>query len=439
MNIHFVGIGGIGVSSLARYFLSKGDKISGSDRNSSEIIQELKKEGIEIAIGSHSPDNLKSSIDLLIYTPAALSGNPEIKKAKRRKIKTMSYPEALGELTKDYFTIAVSGTHGKSTTTAMLSLVMIDAGLDPTVIIGTKLKEFDGKNFRKGKSKYLLIEADEYKESFLNYHPNVITITNIDKDHLDYYKNFDNIIRAFSRYFKRLLKGGVIIANGDDKNTAKVLSKNRKTSYYSQKEKEALLIKKIIKIPGEHNISNALAAFKTARFLGISSKSILKSLSTYRGCWRRFEIFKTGYQGVNMVSDYAHHPIELEKTLAGAREKYPKNRIIVVFQPHQHNRTTHFFDDFVRVLSVAPVDKIFLLPIFGVIGRNDKLFTEKNSSKNIAKLSGKNVFYKKNMTEMKRYLLKDMRAKDLVMVIGAGDINNLFLDIKRFFLDKKKK
>ena len=205
---------------MARYYLAKGHKVSGSDLASSEITEALEKLGAKISIGKNIT---KKDADLIIYSPAVKVGDPISN--------FMSYPEALGELTKQYFTIAVSGTHGKSTTTALISLILIKAGFDPTVIIGTKLKEFGDSNFRAGKSKYLVIEADEHMASFLNYWPKIIILTNIEADHLDYYKNLKNYISSFKKYVRHLPKDGVLVANGDDKNISKIKNQNYSSKF----------------------------------------------------------------------------------------------------------------------------------------------------------------------------------------------------------------
>jgi len=229
--IHFIGIGGIGVSALAGYYLKKGFLVSGSDLVASEITDTLKKKGARIFIGNHKKENLPQKIKLVIYSLAVKSSNPELKEAKNKKIRTLSYPEALGELTKRYYTIAVSGSHGKSTTSAMIALILKKANLDPTVIIGTKLREFHNRNYRVGKSKYLVIEADEYKGAFLNYWPKIIVLTNIEPEHLDYFKSLNREIKIFKRYISHLPKSGLLIINTDNKNTKKIydqLSKNNK-------------------------------------------------------------------------------------------------------------------------------------------------------------------------------------------------------------------
>ena len=240
MNIHFIGIGGIGVSALAKYYLEKGHKVSGSDLVSSEIIESLKKRGVKIHIGPHLTRNVLVKIDLVVYSPAVQTNNPELKQARKLGIKCLSYPEALGELTKKHFTIAISGTHGKSTTTCMIGLLLTKAGLDPTVIVGTKIKEFaphqkngGGSNCRVGKSQYLVIEADEHFASFLNYWPKIIVLTNIEADHLDYYKNLGNILKTFKKYIGHLPENGVLVVNKDDKNISKVKSQNYNSKLFS--------------------------------------------------------------------------------------------------------------------------------------------------------------------------------------------------------------
>ena len=416
MKIYFIGIGGIGVSALARYYLEKGHKVSGSDLVSSEITQTLKKLGAKIFIGKHKAKNLPKNVDLVIYSPAVTPTNPELLKAKsynargdissknRYKLKAISYPEALGELTKKYYTIAISGTHGKSTTTSMIGLLLIKAGFDPTVIVGTKIKEFGNINCRIGRSQYLVIEADEHMASFLNYWPKIIVLTNIEADHLDYYKNLNNILKAFKKYINHLSKDGTLLVNNDDKNIRQ-LTVNRKPTdtqqkikYYSLKQPEAKKLKKILKIPGEHNISNALAALSVARILKIPDKISFKALSKYKGCWRRFEISHITWnkKHITLISDYGHHPTEVSVTLKAAREKYPKKKIWCVFQPHQYQRTYYLFKDFVKVLSQVPVDKLILTDVYDVAGReNIKIKKDVSSEKLVKIINNKNIIYLK--------------------------------------------
>jgi UDP-N-acetylmuramate--alanine ligase len=417
MKIHFIGIGGIGVSALARYYLRKGDLVSGSDLVSSEITEALKKSGAKISIGENKiPENA----DLIIYSPAV--------NIKLKASNILSYPEALGELTKKYFTIAVSGTHGKSTTTAMLSLILIKAGLDPTVIIGTKLKEFgdgstsspQGTNFRMGQSKYLLIEADEHFASFLNYWPKMIVLTNIDADHLDYYKNLNNIIKTFKEYTGHLPKDGLLILNKDDKNCAKLKLKSQK---FSLKQPEAKEIRKILKIPGDHMVSDALAALMAARALGISDKISLKAISEYNGAWRRFEIIQEN--PFILISDYGHNPQKMLATLKGSREKYPNQKICCVYQPHQYQRTYFLFKKFVKAFREAPVDEIIITDIYDVAGREEKEIKKATSSEKLVEAIKKSSIIYLSKEKIVNYLKQKVKRGEVVIIMGAGDIYKL--------------
>jgi len=386
MNIHFIGIGGIGVSALAQYYLSSGHKVSGSDLVSSETTELLKNKGIKITIGKHKTKNLSKNTDLVIYSPAVQKNNLELKAARKNKIKCQSYPEALGDLTKKYFTIAISGTHGKSTTTAMTALVLIKVGLDPTVILGTKLKEFNNSNFRKGKSKYLIIEADEWKASFLNYFPKIIALTNIEKEHLDYYKDINHILRTYRKYISHLPEKAILIINGKDKNILKLKTqfKRLKIKDYSSNQKQVEKLKKILKVPGEHNVLNASTALTIAQSLKVPDQISFKALSEYKGAWRRFEEskLKIGNQKLKIISDYAHHPTEVKATLKAAREKFPNKEIWCVFQPHQYQRTFYLFKDFISVFKLAidkiKINKIIITDIYDVAGRILLLFIYQN-------------------------------------------------------------
>lgn len=390
MKVHFLGIGGIGTSALAQYYLAEGHDVSGSDLVSSEITDFLEKKGAKLL------KQIPKDVDLVIYSPA-VSNPPAGAK---------SYPEALGELTKKYFTIAVSGTHGKSTTTAMIALILIKAGLDPTVIIGTKLKEFGNSNFRAGKSRYLVIEADEWQASFLNYWPKIIVLTNIEREHLDYYKNMNHILKTYRKFISHLPEDGLLIDARE----------------YSLKQKEAKRLRKILKIPGEHNIYNALAALNTARALGISDQISFKALSEYKGAWRRFEIIKN--KKFTIINDYAHHPTEIRVTLEAAREKFPNKKIWCLFQPHQYQRTFYLFDDFVKVFSKAPIDKIIITDIYDVVGREKKNIKKQINSQKLVRAIKRAIYLPKQ--KLKNYLKNNLKGGEVVMIMGAGDIYKLF-------------
>lgn len=430
MKIHFVGIGGIGTSALAKYYLDKGHEVSGSDLVSSEITQTLKKKGAKIKIGEHKRENLINGVDKVVYTRAVEEKNPEIQEARNRNIEIQSYPEALGELTKKHFTIAIAGTHGKSTTASMISLILTKAGLDPTVILGTKIEEFGNSNCRVGESKYLVIEADEWKASFLNYDPNIITLTNIEREHLDYYKNLEHILKTYKKFIKKLSGSGFLIGNKDNENVRKVVNEvslnSDRVKWFSIKEGLAKEIKKKLSVPGEHNVYNALGAFKTSRALKVEENNILSALSKFKGVWRRFEIKK----GINkdkeimVVTDYAHHPTEIKATLDAAHEKFPNKEIWVVFQPHQQKRTKFLFDDFVNFFKKAEAQKIIISDIYEVAGRDHK--KKEISSKKIVKaIDRDNVIYAPGEAEILKFLNEHLQGNEVIMIMGAGNIYKL--------------
>ncbi len=428
--VHFVGIGGIGVSGLARYFLNKGNIVSGSDLACSETIQALEKEGVEIFLGPHSASNIKKGVDLVIHSPAVSPDNPEIKKAKGLKARVLSYPEALGEVSKKYYTIAVSGTHGKSTTCAMISLILEKAGLDPTVILGTKLKEFGDRNFRPGKSRYLVIEADEWKASFLNYYPQITVLTNIEEEHLDFYKDLNHILKTYKEYLGHLSQDGFLVANAEDENISKVLKslkRKPKTKKYSFFQPEAKKIKKILSLPGEHNVCNALAALATARILGIKDKISFSLLSEFKSPWRRFEAENKNFFGKNiiLISDYGHHPSEILATAKAAREKFPKREIWCVFQPHQYQRTHYLFSRFVKSLKEMPVDRIIISDIYDVAGREKALLKKKVSSSKLASAVDKESVVYLPRDKIISCLKNGLQKRSVLLVMGAGNIYNL--------------
>jgi len=414
MKIHFIGIGGIGVSSLAQYYLLKGNEISGSDVYDSEIINKLREMGAKITIGPNKEENIVD-YDLVIYSPAIKESNPELSIAKERGIKTLSYPQALGDLTREYFTIAVSGTHGKSTTTSMISLILIEAGLDPTVIVGTKLKEFGNSNFRMGNSKYLVIEACEHEASFLNYNSDIGIILNIEEDHLDYYKNIENIKKAFNDFALLIKEKGTLIKN---KNLD--IKVDRETIDFSFEEVN--IVKGFVNVPGEHNLMNALVGVKVARLLNISDEISLKALSKFKGTWRRFDEHILKNDNI-LIDDYAHHPTEILTTLKGIREKYPHKKIYCVFQPHQYQRTFLLLDGFINTFKESIdkklVDKLFIIDIYDVLGREDPETKSKISSEKIAKMVP-GLEYAENDK-----LFDQLNDYEVVVFMGAGSIYNL--------------
>lgn len=463
MKIHFIGIGGIGVSALATYYLAKGHEVSGSDLTESEITKALAQKGARIAIGPHREENVPWDAHMVIYSPAIQQENPEREEAERirdraseesrvdlssqkeAQFSVLSYPQALGELTKEHYTIAVSGTHGKSTTTSMIGLILEKAGLDPTVIVGTKVKEFSppaGGNCRVGNRGYLhkgkpllVIEADEHFASFLNYSPDIIVLTTIEADHLDYYKNIENILRSFQTYISKLPQDGIVVANKDDKNVVRVVaSSKRLIQYYASKWDAAQELRKILRVPGEYNVSNAHAALTTARALGVPDSISYETLAAFRGTWRRFEIFELNNPvPYTLVSDYGHHPTEVRVTVEAARAKWPKSKIWLVFQPHQYQRTYYFFRDFANILARLPVDKLILADIYDVPGREELDIKKKVSAQmlvqDIQKRKGKKLaetaLWIPTLDKIYDHLQETLQGGEVLMVMGAGSVYDL--------------
>ncbi len=415
--VHFVGIGGIGVSAVARMMLHEGKRVSGSDRSDSELIAALRNEGASVHVG-HNASNLPKDTDLLIYTVAVKEDNPELVEAKKNGTTVMSYPQFVGEISKNKYTIAVSGTHGKTTTTAMIAKILIDAGLDPTVIVGSLLKTADGKrtNFVPGKSKYLVIEACEYNRSFLQYYPQTLVITNIDNDHLDYYKDIADIQSAFAEIAGRVPQDGFVVTDKNHLIITPVLKglQGKIVNYdlYANMPFE-------LKVPGIHNKKNAAAAFALAISLGIDPKAAQKSLESFAGTWRRFEYKGLTQNGAKVYDDYGHHPTEIRATLQGARELYPRERLIVAFQPHLYSRTKLLLEEFSESFGLA--DEVILGPIYAAREVDDG---NVSSELLATKIAGKGGFAKSidTLDGVANYLISNSKKGDVIIVMGAGDI-----------------
>jgi len=413
MKIHIIGIGGVAMAGIANWYLQKGHSVSGSDTSKSEITDVMQKQGVNVLL-TQASSNVNETVDLLIYTEAVPANNIELKQAVALGIKCLSGAEALAKIAEQYFLIAVSGMHGKTTTASMIAFVLEKAGLDPSYIIGAK------NGWGVGGSKYMVIEADDYKAKFLNYKPNILVLTNIDKEHMDYFKNFQHIIKVFKRYVSQVKSK--IIANKDDAHLLALLKQNNKTIFYSAKEErgEVEKLKKVLQIPGQHNIVNALAVLKACRELGIKDNVILKALGSFKGAWRRFEERKVN--GVKIIHDYAHHPTEIKASLQGLREKYEKEKINLFFQPHQYQRTYYLKKEFVKVFREAAkvIDKIFITDIYDVQGRENKAIKAKISSAKLVKAINKpNVQY-----IPKANIMPEVAPRAINVLMGAGDIYN---------------
>jgi UDP-N-acetylmuramate--alanine ligase len=445
--VHFIGIGGIGMSGLARYFLAHKWHVSGSDAARGIITQELIKDGIRVKIG-HKRGNIPSRTTLVIYN-RAIPGGPgevELMAAQTRKdLIVLPYSKALGRVTEEYQTIAITGSHGKSTTTALAGLALMRAGLDPTILVGTKLVDLHGKNIRIGHGPYLVLEADDFHAAFLDYSPAVAIVTNIDREHMDFYKTFANAKRAFLKFLSRTRRGGTLILNRDDaplyslKANIAQLAKKRdlKVIWFSLRDDAvtARKIKKIIPISGVHNVSNALAVLKLGKTLKIPEKNILAAIGSYKGAWRRMELKGTlKNTKISVYDDYAHHPTEIKATLAAFREKFPHAPLFCIFQPHQAKRLNILFKDFVGAFDTA--DIVFILPLYKVLGRDEKFAHDSAALvKTMQKCSpGKLIFYLEHPENIRRAvetILKNIRPQKklpqspIIIMMGAGDISNL--------------
>ena len=411
--VHFIGIGGIGISAIARLLHIQGKDVSGSDMSESLVTEKLRNLGIKINIG-HNTNNIDPKTDLVIQTIAIPDSNPEIIEAKLQNIPLVTYPEMLKVISKDMFTIAVSGTHGKTTTTAMLSKILIDTKLDPTVIVGSLLKD-SGSNLIVGQSKYFIIEACEYRRSFLNLHPKVLIITNIEEDHLDYYRDLSDIQSAFRELALRVPEDGLIICNLCDPNLKPVISNLKcKVIDYTKNIEEKLRLK----VPGKHNIQNASACLGVSDFLGINHTYAINSLEGFSGTWRRFDFKRKTENGTLVYDDYAHHPQEIIATLNSLCEMYPDSKRVIFFQPHQYSRTKVLLDDFAKSFELA--DEIYILPIYAAREQIDPSISSEILVQKI-KENNKNAFFVETFDEAKK-IIENLDSKTVVMTMGAGDV-----------------
>jgi len=414
-HVHCIGIGGIGLSAIARYCHAQGAMVAGSDGGASRITEDLEKEGVKVYIG-HDASHVSLETDLVIYTIAVNENNTELRIARENGIVCMTYPEALGMLTKEYTTIAVSGTHGKTTTTAMVASMLTACGKNPTVIVGSLLGEDNTRpgfrtNFIQGDSEYLVVEACEYRRSFLNLHPKHIIVTNIDEDHLDYYKDIQDIESAFQSFAGKLDDTGLLITHGDI-----TLQTQGKKVNADEIDKDTLELS----VLGEHNKRNAQLALALALELGFDEQDARNGLLAFTGTWRRLE-YRGTQKGAILYDDYGHHPTEIQATLQALRERYisGKFKLIVVFQPHLFSRTKQLLQEFSQAFSQA--DKICILPIYKAREIDDGTI----SSHDLVEITH-NAIYMESFEEVKKYLDKNAHSGSVVLTIGAGDVYRLY-------------
>ena len=433
-NIHFVGIGGIGMSGIAEILRSQGVAVSGCDLKRSAATDLLGERGISIALG-HAPAHL-DGVDLVVVTSAVRAENEEIDAARARGIRVMKRKELLGEIVNQKRGVGVAGTHGKTTTSAMIATILEEAGLDPTVLVGGMLGNFGG-NAKSGRGDVIVVEADEYDRTFHELHPEIAVITNVEADHLEYYGSFEAIEDAFSIFAAGVREGGVVIGCADDPAVVRLLRgvRRRVVTYGLEKNTDLTAINinyehrgstfevpgigffKLF-VPGEHNVRNALAAIAVARELGVTPHATASALAKFLGVDRRFQILGD-YAGALIVDDYAHHPTEIRATLTAARNGYPERRIVALFQPHLYSRTRDFAREFGESLSeadlalVAPIYAAREKPIEGITARM------------IADAGAGIEFLDRSNVEIVNELRRRLQPNDIFITMGAGDVHEV--------------
>ncbi|HAT68849.1 MAG: hypothetical protein A2481_01775 [Candidatus Yonathbacteria bacterium RIFOXYC2_FULL_47_9] len=417
---HFIGIGGIGVSAVARMMLERGVSVSGSDRAPSLVTEKLTALGAHIFFG-HDAAHLPEDASIVVYSPAIPDENPELRAAREREVPTYSYPEALGMISRGMRTVAIAGTHGKTTTTAMIADVLVGAHQSPTVIVGSLLKK-TGSNFIAGTSDIFVVEACEYKRSFLNLSPEILVITNIDNDHLDYYGSIEGIQTAFAELVQKVPASGAVVCNPNDPLVAPVLAKA--VAHIVDYTKENLNTE--LAVSGEHNIKNAKAALVVARLLDVEEGEAVSFLAKFEGTWRRMENKGVTASGSLVYDDYAHHPTEIKATLQGFRAKYPEGNIRVVFQPHLYSRTKLLLDDFAQ--SFGDANEVIVASIYAAREASDPTVTAEILAQRIMdeqKTPGLRVWAMIDFITIENYLRETEAKGDIIVTMGAGDIHKI--------------
>ncbi|MBW1615481.1 MAG: UDP-N-acetylmuramate--L-alanine ligase [Deltaproteobacteria bacterium] len=438
-HIHFVGIGGIGMSGIAELLINTGYRVSGSDIARSEITKRLEKLGVKI-FHFHHKNNIANA-DVVVYSSAIFSDNPEIAQAKKAAVPVIPRAEMLAELMRLKYSIAVAGAHGKTTTTSIISWVLQKGGLDPTVVIGGKLNTI-GTNAILGKGDYIVAEADESDGSFLKFSPTISIITNIDEDHLDYYSDINAIKEIFIQFTEKIPFYGLAVLCADDPNIQAIMPqiKKRYATYaingkaditaseitfkgeqtefvaYNKKEK---LGKAVINLAGIHNVYNALAAIAVGLELGIPFGSIKKALTKIPKVERRLEIKGTVNDAI-IIDDYGHHPTEIKTTLKTAKTVWEDKRLVVAFQPHRYSRTKLLFNDFKQAFFYA--DKLIVIPIYSAGEKQIKEASSKSLCQGIIEAGHKNATYVESKEAALLYLKKRLKPNDILITLGAGDV-----------------
>jgi len=438
--VHFIGIGGIGMSALAQLLISRGIQVSGSDINRSPITQRLEVQGAKIFL-NHKPANVADA-DIVVYSSCIAKDNPEIIQAQKKKIRLLKRAQLLASLMKEKYGIAITGTHGKTTTTALISVLLETACLYPSFAVGADVNILGG-NAKLGSGKYFVAEADESDGSFLALEPNCAVITNIDREHLDYYKDLKHIIATYAQFTKKIRKGGVLFCWGQDKNIRKAISGYRgKLITYGLEENCDIYARDItcqgmmsefrcfykhkfigtfkLNIPGLHNVLNSLAGIGVGLQLGLDKKIIKQSLFKFSGANRRFQLKNKGGR-IIIIDDYAHHPTEIIATLKAAKA-WANKRVVGVFQPHRYSRTKFLKKEFGQCFDYADhvvITDIYAAsetPIKGIAARTIYEQVKKNGHQDVHLLS---------KAKVSKHIINNLRDGDLLMMLGAGDIGTL--------------
>lgn len=443
LHIHFIGIGGISMSGLAEILMGEGFTVSGSDAKESPLTKSLEAKGAKIFYGQRA-SNIMDSTEAVVYTAAIHSDNPEFAKAKEKNLPMLTRAQLLGQIMRNYETpIAISGTHGKTTTTSMVSHILLEGKCDPTISVGGILPAIGG-NIRVGESETFVTEACEYTNSFLSFFPKISIILNIDADHLDFFKDLDDIRNSFRRFSELLPSDGTLIINADIPNYQEI-TKNLPCHVvtYGLEQEADYQAKDItfdkyghasftvykngkktgsyyLKVPGMHNVSNALASIALGHLLDLTEEVIIKGLGSFTGTDRRFQ-YKGEVAGVTVIDDYAHHPTEIEATLHAAGN-YPHQKVWCVFQPHTYTRTKALLPEFAKALTLA--DHVVLADIYAARETDTLGISSEDLQKRIQEL-GTPCEYFPTFDEIENFLLENCSRGDLLITMGAGDVVNI--------------
>ncbi|MBX2990751.1 MAG: UDP-N-acetylmuramate--L-alanine ligase [Bacteroidetes bacterium] len=438
--LHFVGIGGIGMSGIAEILIDQGFAITGSDKAESDNTERIVSLGAKVYIG-HDAKHLEADVDALVYSSALTPDNPEIIEAQRRKLPVIRRAEMLAEVMRLKYGIGIAGTHGKTTTTSMVSLVLMEGGIDPTVIVGGRLHGLAGSNARLGKGEFIVVEADEFDRSFLSITPTIAVLTTLETDHLDCYRDLEDIKSAFIQFASKVPFYGFVVLCLDEPALQEIMPKIKKKiityGLNGQADLQAVDVRHkenattfiviregkelgeiTLQIPGKHNVQNALAAIAVGLELQIPFAQVKAGIEKFTGVFRRWEV-KAEINGIMVVDDYAHHPTEIAVTLAGVKSGW-RRRVVCVFQPHLYSRTRDFYEDFGRAFFNA--DILVLTDIYPAREEPIQGITGELIANTAKEFGHKNVHYVPDKKHVSDFLMKMKRSGDIIITMGAGDI-----------------